>query len=308
MIETVAVIGAGTIGSSWVSYFLSRGCKVKVWDPADSFEKRTRSFITSVWPILETIGLSKNADINQVLFCSYMEDALCGASFVQENAPEDAKIKSSLIADMDYLLPREIVISSSSTALTVTEFQGETNFPERVVLGHPFNPPHLMPLVEVGGGKKTANWAVDRAMEFYESVGKTPIRLKAEIPGHLANRLQAAVYREAVHLVAEGYATVSDIDKAMANGPGLRWSFMGPHMTYHLGGGAGGISQYFDSLGASQESRWSSLGKPKLTDEVKEKIIKGVRSEAAGRTIDELSKARDEVLVNILKAINKGSI
>ena len=197
------------------------------------------------------------------------------------------------------------MISSSSTALPVSEFQGGAAHAERVVLGHPFNPPHLMPLVEVGGGEKTAEWAVDRAMAFYETTGKMPVRLRAEIPGHLANRLQAAVYREAVHLVAEGYATVADIDKAMAGGPGLRWAFMGPHMTYHLGGGAGGIAHYFDILGASQERRWAALGDPKLTDAVKQKIIDGVAEEAAGRTIDELAAARDETLLNLLKALAK---
>jgi 3-hydroxyacyl-CoA dehydrogenase len=177
--------------------------------------------------------------------------------------------------------------------LPVSEFQGGAAHSERVVLGHPFNPPHLMPLVEVGGGKQTADWAVDRAMAFYEAAGKSPVRLRAEIPGHLVNRLQAAVYREAVHLVAEGYASVADIDKAMSAGPGLRWAFMGPHMTYHLGGGA------------SQERRWAALGNPELTDAVKQKIIAGVEEEAAGRTIDELAAARDETLLNLLKALAK---
>ncbi len=303
--ESVAVIGAGTIGASWTSYFLAQGCDVRVWDPADGFAERTQAFVVRVWPILEQLGLAADAASDRATYCESLADALAGASFVQESGPEDAAVKTELIAEIDKHLPAQLVISSSSTALPVSEFQGAAAHPERVVLGHPFNPPHLMPLVEVGGGKKTADWAVDRAMAFYEAIGKSPVRLRAEIPGHLANRLQAAVYREAVHLVAEGYATVADIDRAMAGGPGLRWAFMGPHMTYHLGGGSGGIAHYFDILGASQERRWAALGDPDLTDEVKQKIIAGVEQEAAGRTIDELAAARDETLLNLLKALAK---
>jgi carnitine 3-dehydrogenase len=307
MVETVAVIGAGTIGASWTSYFLAQGCDVRVWDPAAGFGERTAAFVARVWPIMEQLGFAAEASPDRAVYCETLAEALSGATFVQESGPENAAVKTELIAEIDKYLPPEVVISSSSTALLTSEFQGGAAHPERVVLGHPFNPPHLMPLVEVGGGKKTAVWAVDRAMAFYEGVGKSPVRLRAEIPGHLANRLQAAVYREAVHLVAEGYATVADIDKAMAGGPGLRWAFMGPHMTYHLGGGAGGIAHYFDILGASQERRWAALGEPELTDEVKQKIIAGVAEEAAGRTIDELAAARDETLLNLLKALGKSA-
>lgn len=307
MAETVAIIGAGTIGASWTSYFLAQGCDVRVWDPAEGFAERTHDFVARVWPILEQLGFADGASRDRAVYCDNLSDALLGVTFVQESGPEDAAVKTALIAEIDAHLPAEIVISSSSTALPTSEFQGGATHPERVVLGHPFNPPHLMPLVEVGGGKQTATWAVDRAMAFYEGVGKSPVRLRAEIPGHLANRLQAAVYREAVHLVAEGYATVADIDKAMSGGPGLRWAFMGPHMTYHLGGGAGGIANYFEILGASQERRWEALGAPELTDEVKQQIIAGVAEEAAGRSIDELAAARDETLLNLLKALGKSA-
>jgi 3-hydroxyacyl-CoA dehydrogenase len=304
-VETVAVIGAGTIGASWASYFLAQGCAVLVWDPAAGFAERTAAFVARVWPVLEQLGLAPGAAPGRVVYCDTMADALAGATFVQESGPENAALKTELIAGIDKHLPAEIVISSSSTALPTSEFQGGAAHPERVVLGHPFNPPHLMPLVEVGGGKQTETWAVDRAMAFYEATGKTPVRLRAEILGHLANRLQGAVYREAVHLVAEGYATVADIDKAMSAGPGLRWAFMGPHMTYHLGGGEGGIANYLDLFGPSQERRWAALGDPELTDEVKRKIIAGVEEEAAGRTLDELAAARDETLLNLLKALAK---
>ncbi len=306
--ETVAIIGAGTIGASWTAYFLAHGSDVRVWDPADGFGERTRAFVERAWPVLEQLGFAADAALDRAVYCATMADALSGATFVQESGPENAAVKTELIAEIDSHLTADVVISSSSTALPVSEFQGGAAHPTRVVLGHPFNPPHLMPLVEVGGGKQTETWAVDRAMAFYEAVGKSPVRLRAEIPGHLANRLQAAVYREAVHLVAEGYATVADIDKAMAGGPGLRWAFMGPHMTYHLGGGEGGIAHYFDILGASQERRWAALGDPELTDEVKQKIIAGVEEETAGRTIGELAAARDETLLNLLKALGKSTL
>ncbi len=165
-----------------------------------------------------------------------------------------------------------------------------------------------MPVVEVGGGKLTESWAVDNAMAFYEAAGKTPIRLRAEIPGHLVNRLQGALYREAVHLVAEGYATVEDIDKAITGGPGLRWAFMGPHMTFHLGGGDGGIARYLEILGPSQERRWEALGDPKLTDDVKQKIIDGVDAEARGRSIGELAEQRDKTLLKLLKVQKESGI
>lgn len=306
--ETVAIIGAGTIGASWAAYFLARGYDVRVWDPADGFAARTARFVERAWPVLEQLGPAAGASPDAAIYCTTMADALAGATFVQESGPEDPAVKTELIAQIDRDLPAEVVISSSSTAIPVSEFQGGAAHPERVVLGHPFNPPHLMPLVEVGGGKESADWAVDRAMAFYEGAGKSPVRLRAEIPGHLVNRLQAAVYREAVYLVAEGYASVADIDKAMSAGPGLRWAFMGPHMTYHLGGGEGGIAHYFDILGASQERRWAALGEPKLTDEVKQKIIAGVEEEAAGRSIAELAAARDETLVNLLKALARSPL
>ena len=304
--EHVAIVGAGTIGASWTSWFLARGFDVRIWDPAEGFADRVAGFVARVWPIMTELGLEPGARTDRMSCHDSLAEALAGATFVQESGPENAAIKSDLMAEIDAHLPPDIVISSSSTALPASEYQGKAAHPERIVLGHPFNPPHLMPLVEVGGGRLTADWAVDRAMAFYEAAGKSPVRLRAEIPGHLANRLQAAVYREAVYLVEQGYASVEDIDRAMSGGPGLRWAFMGPHMTYHLGGGEGGIAHYFDILGASQERRWAALGEPKLTDAVKAKIIDGVAGEAAGRSIAELAEARDATLLRLIKALAAG--
>ncbi len=302
-LDTVAIVGAGTIGSSWAVYFLAQGLKVRCWDPLDGYAEQVQAFVARAWPIMEELGLAEGASRENLRCFDDIREALDGAGFVQESGPENAGIKASLMAEIDRDTPPEVVISSSSTALPVSEFQHKAANPGRIVLGHPFNPPHLMPVVEVGGGKLTEKWAVDRAMTFYEAVGKTPIRLRAEIPGHLVNRLQAALYREAVHLVAEGYATVEDIDKAVTGGPGLRWAFMGPHMTYHLGGGDGGIARYLDILGPSQERRWEALGEPKLTNDVKQRIIDGVDAETHGRPMCELVAERDATLLKLLKVL-----
>ncbi|MEL0144074.1 MAG: 3-hydroxyacyl-CoA dehydrogenase NAD-binding domain-containing protein [Alphaproteobacteria bacterium] len=304
-IETVGIVGAGTIGSSWATYFLAQGLNVRCWDPMDGYAARVSEFVARAWHLMEELGLAEGASLDRLYCFDRIEDALDGVEFVQESGPEDADLKAHLMAEIDRGLPPDVVISSSTTALPVSEFQHLAAHPERIVLGHPFNPPHLMPVVEVGGGKLTGSEAVDRAMEFYEAIGKTPIRLRAEIPGHLVNRLQGALYREAVYLVAEGYATVEDIDKAVTGGPGLRWAFMGPHMTYHLGGGDGGIARYLEILGPSQERRWAALGDPKLTEEVKQKIVEGVNAETHGRPIGDLAVERDATLMELLKLLRR---
>lgn len=300
-ISTVGIVGAGTIGTSWAAYFLARGLKVRCWDPLDGYADKVIAGVSRMWPTLTALGLSEGATLDNLGCFDRITEALDGCGFVQESGPEDPNLKASLMAEIDRDVAPDVVISSSSTALMVSDFQHKAANPGRIVLGHPFNPPHLMPVVEVGGGKQTDTWAVDAAMAFYEATGKTPIRLRAEIPGHLVNRLQAALYREAVYLVAEGYATVEDIDKAVTGGPGLRWAFMGPHMTYHLGGGDGGIRRYMEILGSSQERRWAALGEPQLTDEVKQKIIDGVDAEVRGRSMGELTTERDATLLKLLK-------
>lgn len=304
-VSSVAIIGSGTIGSSWAAHFLAQGLKVRCWDPMDGYAENVTAFVARAWPLMTELGLVEGASLDNLSCHDRIADALEGVQFVQESGPENADIKASLMAEIDRDTAPDVVISSSSTALPVSEYQHKAAHPGRIVLGHPFNPPHLMPVVEVGGGKQTETWAVDQAMEFYAAVGKTPIRLKAEIPGHLVNRLQAALYQEAVHLVAEGYATVEDIDKAITGGPGLRWAFMGPHMTYHLGGGDGGIARYLDILGPSQERRWEALGKPELTDAVKQKIIDGIDAEARGRSIGQLTEERDATLLKLLKVLRE---
>src|SRR5205085_1341328 len=222
-------------------------------------------------------------------------------AFVQENGPERIDLKQDLYRRLDGLLPPDVIIASSSSGLTMSEIQsGCLSHPERCVIGHPFNPPHLVPLVEVVGGAITGPEAISRALAFYTAIGKQPIHIRREVPGHVANRLQAALWREAVHLVAEGVASVADVDTAISEGPGLRWALMGPHLTFHLAGGEGGMAHFLEQLGPPLESWWDDLGSPRLTPEVRDALSTGVAAETGGRDIRALAAERDQFLVDLL--------
>ncbi|HEV2672983.1 MAG TPA: 3-hydroxyacyl-CoA dehydrogenase NAD-binding domain-containing protein [Aliidongia sp.] len=301
-IRRVACIGGGTIGASWAAYFMARGLDVTLADPAPDGEDAARRIIDGAWGTLERLGLAPDASPDRWRFFSDPVAATDGADFVQESAPERYEIKLELLEHLSAALPREIIIASSSSGLLISRLQEACTYPERCVIGHPFNPPHIVPLVEVVGGLKSARWAIDRAMHFYRSIGKHPIEIRKEVPGHLANRLQSALWREAVHLVAEGVATVADVDAAISEGPGLRWALMGPHLTFHLAGGAGGMAHYMDHLAPAVSGWWPHLGHPTLTSELQAQIIEGVAAEADGRSVEELARRRDEFLVRVLEA------
>jgi 3-hydroxyacyl-CoA dehydrogenase len=300
-VRRVAVVGAGTIGASWAAYFLSRGLEVAASDPAPNAEDFIRRTVETAWPVLERLGLASGASPDRMEFRHDPAAAVQGAEFVQESGPEREDLKLDVLARLDAVLPAETVIASSSSGLLISRLQaGCRRHPERCVLGHPFNPPHLIPLVEVVGGARTAPAAIERAMAFYRAVGKRPIHIRREVRGHVANRLQAALWREAVHLVAEGVASVADIDAAIAYGPGLRWALMGPHLTFHLAGGSGGITHFMEHLAVPMQEWWNDLGTPALTPTVQQQIIDGIADEAAGRSIDDLARRRDAFLVDLL--------
>jgi 3-hydroxyacyl-CoA dehydrogenase len=303
-IGKIAIVGAGTIGASWAAFYLARGFEVVVTDPAPGAEVLLRQSVAQAWPALEQLGLvTVGALPEQARFEPNLKAALAGADFVQENGPEREEMKTRLFAEMDALLPPEVIIASSSSGLLMSRVQSECRHPERCVIGHPFNPPHLIPLVEVVGGERTAPEVIERAIDFYRSVGKQPIRLHKEVRGHVANRLQAALWREAIHLVAEGVASVADIDAAVTYGPGLRWPVFGPHMTFHLGGGQGGMEHFLAHLLGPFEEFWADLGNPRMTPELQGQIIEGVQDEADGRSIAELSQARDRRIIAVLQAL-----
>ncbi len=300
-IERVAVLGTGTIGASWAAFFLSRGLDVAASDPAPHAEGFLRHFVDNAWPALEQLGLHPGADPGRLTFHADPLAALDGTGFVQENGPERIEVKVELFRQVDAVLPPDVLIASSSSTLLPSAMQAGCRHPGRLVLGHPFNPPHLIPLVEVAGGAATLPESMDRAMRFYAALGKHPIRLNKEIAGHVSNRLQAAVWREAAYLVEQGVVSVADVDAAISQGPGLRWAIMGPIMTYHRGGGAGGLRYLMDHIGVA--GLWPALGTPSMTPGFEQALIDGVVAEAGGEGIAEMARARDARLVAILEGL-----
>jgi len=302
MTRRVSVIGAGTIGASWAAYFLARGFEVGAYDPLPNGEAFARRFIDNAWPTLEKLNaVQPGADRKRFEFFKEPVAAVKGAEFVQESCPEREDLKIELFATLDAALPPETVIATSSSGLLISRVSATCRHPQRCVIGHPFNPPHLIPLVEVVGGAKTSPEAITKAMNFYRDIGKHPIHIRKEVRGHVANRLQAALWREAVHLVADGVVSVADADAAIAYGPGLRWALMGPHLTFHMAGGEGGMTHFMSHIGPAIQGWMDDLGQTRLTPEVQKAIIDGVTAEAAGRSMADLQRWRDRKLIEILK-------
>jgi 3-hydroxyacyl-CoA dehydrogenase len=301
-IRRIAIVGTGVIGASWAAEFLARGFDVSATDPAPDAEANLRKYIDEAWPALTAMGLSPKASRERLSFTADMKTALSEADLVQENGPERPDFKIKLFADMDAATPADSIIASSSSGLTMTVIQSGCSRPERCVIGHPFNPPHMIPLVEVVGGEKTSPETVRRAIEFYASIGKKPIHLHKEVVGHVANRLQAAIYREVVNLVHLGVLDVTDADTAVCWGPGLRWGVMGPNLLFHLGGGQGGIKHFMEHLSGPLANWWKDLGS--FTDwpeGLRETISAGTLKEVDGRTVDQLAATRDKVLLGLLQ-------
>ena len=299
------MVGTGLIGSSWTALFLARGLSVAATDPAPNSERELRAFVERVWPVLQGLGLSPGASVDRLTFNPDLRAAVAGADFVQENGPERLDYKVRMFTDLDAILPPEVILASSTSGLTMSAIQQNCRHPGRCVIGHPFNPPHLIPLVEVVGGRATSRGTIERTEAFYTLMGKRTIRLNKEVPGHVANRLQAALWREAVHLVAEGVVSVADVDAAVSWGPGLRWGAMGPNLIFHLGGGPGGIEHFMTHLAGPFAGWWEDLGRPALTPELKEQIIRGVHDEAAGRSLLALAAERDRIVLGRL-ALRQG--
>jgi 3-hydroxyacyl-CoA dehydrogenase len=301
-IRHVAIVGTGVIGASWSALFLAKGLDVTATDVAPDAETRLRAFVDECWPAMAQLGLAPGASRERLAFEPQLEDAVSGVDMVQENGPERIDFKRELYGKLDKLLPASTLIASSSSGLTMSEIQKACpDHPERCFIGHPFNPPHLIPLVELVGGAQTSSETLDRAAAFYDGLGKRTVRLKKEVPGHVANRLAAALLREVMYLVDEDVISVGDVDAAVSYGPGLRWGVMGPMMLYHLGGGAGGIDHWFDQFTGPITAWWGVLGNPKITPEMRAKVTAGVMDEVAGRSIATLEAQRDRELMGLLK-------
>jgi 3-hydroxyacyl-CoA dehydrogenase len=304
-VQRIAVLGTGTIGASWTAYFLARGFAVQAYDPAADGEKKLRQFIDNAWPTLQALGMTEHGDAARWQFFSDPAAAVQNVQFVQENAPERLDVKQTLFERIEHHLPEAAIVSSSSSGLLISDIQAGREGAERYIIGHPFNPPHLIPLVEVVGGIDTDPAGVDWAIGFYNAIGKKAIRINKEVPGHLVNRLQAALIREAVYAVDDGIASVADVDTGIAYGPGLRWALMGPHLILHLAGGEGGLKRALEHFGPPMEKWWHDLGEPSYTPDVCEKLIEGVEQEAAGRSIGELAAERDALLFALLDVLQK---
>ena len=299
IIKTVAVIGTGTIGASWAALFIGHGYDVVATDPGPDAEAKMQAFVARALP-----DARPETPVTQgaLTFVATPEEAVAKADLIQENAPERTDLKADLIARLEAAAPAHCIIASSTTAFPQSVVAAKAEDKARVIVAHPFNPPHLVPLVELVGVTPDAP-AVLAAYEFYKTLGREPVILKKEAVGHLANRLQGALMREAMYCLEQGIADVEDIDRALRYGPGLRWAFMGAFQTYHLAGGAGGIRHYFKHLGASQLQRWEALGTPKLNAELEARTIAGVEAMVGHRTVADLEAERDRALIAISKAV-----
>jgi len=300
-VQRVAIVGTGTIGASWAAHYLARGFDVVATDPGPNAEAKLRKYVDDAWGLLETTGLSAGASRDRLSFTTNQSDALAKADFVQENAPEREDFKIKLYAELDDATPEDSLIASSSSGIPMSTIQSKCKRPERCVIGHPFNPPHIVPLVEVVGGTKTSPDAIKQAMAFYAAIGKKPVLLHKELRGHVANRLQAALYKEVLYLIQLGALSVADADAAVCFGPGLRWGVMGPSLQWHLGGGAGGIQHYMDTLFTGLTHLMESLEMPDITDELKKTIVDGVLAEAGDRTLDQLAQDENEIMLAAMK-------
>ncbi len=302
-VRRIACIGCGVIGGGWAAHFLARGYAVTAYAPVAGEEPALRRLVEAAWPALENLGLAPGAAPEALRFTSDLAEAVAGADFVQESAPEDLSLKHRLFAELDDLVPPHVVIGSSTSGFAMTDIQAHSRHPGRAVVGHPFNPPYLIPLVEVVGGDGTDPETVDWACAFYGLAGKRVLRMEKELPGFVANRLQDAIWREALHMVAKGEATVEQLDDAIAYGPGLRWAIMGPCLTFHLAGGEGGMAHMLDHFGPALKEPWTRLKAPRLTRKLRDDMVEGCAREAGGRTIADLIRERDEGLVGILNTL-----
>lgn len=300
-IHRIAIVGTGVIGASWAAQYLARGFDVVATDPAPNAEENLRKYVDDAWEQLTVLGLSPDSSRDRLSFNSNMQDALTNSDFVQENGPERPEFKIKLFADMDEATPVDSIIASSSSGITPSVMQTKCKHPERVLVGHPFNPPHIIPLVEVVGGAKTSPAAIEQALSFYASIGKKPILLHKELPGHVGNRLQAALYREILYLIQQGVLSVADADNAVSYGAGLRWGVMGPSLQWHLGGGPGGIKHFMDHLMDPLAGMMKTLGTPDITPELKQTIAEAVLQEAGNRSVEQLAHEENAVLLGLLR-------
>lgn len=304
----VAVLGTGTIGASWAAFYALSGLNVRMHDDSPSALEVGLGSAHTCLSRMRELDLASADEVaqatNRINTCADFEAMAEGVAFVQESVRETYEVKKDVFARLDKLVPEDAIIASSSSGLLITKIQSVMNRPERALIAHPFNPPHLIPLVELVGGEQTSQDTIARACKFFKGLGKTPVVLNKEIPGHIANRLAAALWREAIDLVASGVASVEDVDRALTAGPGLRWAIMGQHMIYHLGGGEGGYEQFIEHIGTAFEEYWRTMANwTEIPQDAKTAIIQGARDAAGGRSLTQLADERDNKLASVIKAL-----
>lgn len=303
-IKTIALVGGGVIGGGWATRCLANGLNVVVTDPRPESRDYVERMIDEAWPILEAADLIAES-AGQLSFADNIEAAVAQADFVQENVPEREDLKIAIHQEISENVRADVVIASSSSGLLPSRLQSQCKHPERLLIGHPFAPVYLLPLVEVVGSEQTSSDAVSRAGAFYRSIGMRPLHVRREIEAYIADRLQESLYREALHLIDQGVATVAEIDAAVTGGPGLRWAFMGTFLAWHLGGGSGGMRHTIEQFGPALELPWSHMKAPELTEELKRRIVEGCEDESGDRVFSEMERRRDRCLVEIQKVLKE---
>lgn len=301
----IAIISTGVIGTGWVARLLANGFDVRVWDPSPDFGARLGRDMDRLWPRIEQHGLSKGASTDNLSIAASIEDACDGATFVQESAPERLDLKQSLHAQIDAATAPHVVIASSSSGLLPSDIQTSMGHPDRFLIGHPFNPVYLLPLVELVGGQATGADTIERARMFYEGIGMRPLTVRREIEGYLSDRLQEALWREILHLVNDGVADTSELDDAIVYGPGLRWALMGTCLTFHLAGGEAGMRHMLEQFGPALELPWTKLEAPALNETLIDRMVEGTARQAGAASVAELESLRDEFLIELLTLVER---
>ena len=305
MVKKVSIIGTGVIGTGWIIRCLAHNKKVTAFDKDIKLKKKLIVEIKRAWPFIKKLFNKKKLNLKNLKYVSTIEEAVKTADFIQECATENYNLKTKLMKNIGKLAKPNAIISSSSSGLLPSKIYSKCKNPSRTMIGHPFNPVYLCPGVEIVPGKKTNKFFLNKAKKFYKSISMNPIMVKKELPGYLSDRLQEALWREALHIVNEGYATTEDLDRAIEDGPGMRYSLMGTFLTFHLAGGKAGMKHMLKQFGPALKLPWTKLKAPKLTKKLSARIIKGTKQQAKGRSVAYLSNIRDEYLVNLLKMRKK---
>lgn len=306
-VRRVTCIGAGPIGGGWAAHFLAQGYEVTSYLHDASEQDALQRLLKTAWASVEEIGLAKGASLDNFNWTTDLKEATENAEFIQESAPEVLELKQELYQKLGEIVDPQVVIASSTSGLSMTDIQARCSTPERTIVGHPFNPPYLLPLVEMIGGEKTTARTVDWTVEFYKVAGKAPLVMNKEVPGFIATRLQEAIWREALHMVANGEATVEQIDQAVVNGPGPRWALMGPCEIFHIGGGEGGMAYCLDQFGPALKLPWTRLVAPELTPELRKAMVDGCVQMTEGQDFATLSRKMNAGLVEIAKMKRKSA-